>query len=151
MFLISSYGAPLARRASYLALPSSLFGPDGTVNYDYIMTNSINSLLIGSKCIPMAHTLTIVEPIWPMLQNLSKTLMFTIGEYKQLLFIMNTHAGPYLPLLRECGLNVTHEDVTDISLDSLKFIMKQQQIEESRTNDYKQKSKNCIYVIRYVN
>ena len=75
MFLTSSYGAPLAQRASYLAQYRSLFGPDGAVNYDYIVTNSINSLLIGSKCIPMAHTLTIVEQIWPMLQNLSKTLV----------------------------------------------------------------------------
>ena len=47
-FLISSYGTPLA---SYLALHSSLFGADGAVNYDYIITNSINSLLIGSRCI----------------------------------------------------------------------------------------------------
>ena len=31
---------------------NSLFGPDDTVNYDYIVTNSINSLLIGSRCIP---------------------------------------------------------------------------------------------------
>ena len=37
-----------------------------TVNYDYIVTNSINYLLI---VFPMAHTLTIAEPIWPMLQN----------------------------------------------------------------------------------
>ena len=51
-FLISSYGTPLAQRASYLALHSSLFGPDGAVNYDYIITNSINSLLIRSRCIP---------------------------------------------------------------------------------------------------
>ena len=51
-FLISSYGAPLAQRASYLAQHSSLFGPDGAVNYDYIVTNSINSLLIGSRCNP---------------------------------------------------------------------------------------------------
>ena len=29
----------------------------GTVNYDYVVTNSINSLLIGSRCIPNgAHT-----------------------------------------------------------------------------------------------
>ena len=29
----------------------------GAVNYDYIVTNSINSLLIGSRCIPNgAHT-----------------------------------------------------------------------------------------------
>ena len=34
--------------APYLALHSSLFGPDDTVNYDYIITNSINTLLIGS-------------------------------------------------------------------------------------------------------
>ena len=52
VFLISSYGAPLAQRDSYLAQHSSLFGPDGVVNYDCIVTNSINSLLIGSKCIP---------------------------------------------------------------------------------------------------
>ena len=57
VFLISSYGAPLAQRASYLPLHSSLFGPDGAVNYDYIVTNSINCLLIGSRCIPNgAHT-----------------------------------------------------------------------------------------------
>ena len=43
VFLISSYGTPLAQRASYLALHSSLFGPDGAVIYDYIVTNSINS------------------------------------------------------------------------------------------------------------
>ena len=47
--MISSYGALLAQRASYLALHSSLFGPDGTVDYDYIITNSINCLLIGSS------------------------------------------------------------------------------------------------------
>ena len=52
VFLISSYGAPLTQRTSYLALHSSHFGPDGTVNYDYIVTNSINYLLIGSRCIP---------------------------------------------------------------------------------------------------
>ena len=43
---------PLAQRAPYLALHSYLFGPDGIVNYDYIVTDSINSLLIGSRCIP---------------------------------------------------------------------------------------------------
>ena len=57
VFLISSYGAPLAQRTSYLAQHSYLFGPDGTVNYDYIVTNSINCLLIDSKCLPNgAHT-----------------------------------------------------------------------------------------------
>ena len=50
---MSSYGTPLAQRASYLALCSSLFEPDGTVtcNYNYIVTNSNNALLIGSRCI----------------------------------------------------------------------------------------------------
>ena len=79
VFLIRSYGTPLAQRAFYLAQQSSLFDPDGAVNYDYIVTNSINFLLIGSKCITSgthSHTLTIVEPIWPMLQNISKTLMY---------------------------------------------------------------------------
>ena len=42
--LIRSYGATLAQRASYLALHSSLFGPDGAVNDECIVTNSINSL-----------------------------------------------------------------------------------------------------------
>ena len=43
VFLVSSYGASLAHRAFYLALHSSLFGSAGVVNYDYIVTNSINS------------------------------------------------------------------------------------------------------------
>ena len=50
VFLISWYGAPLDKRAFYLALYSSLFG--SAVNYDYIITNSISSLLIGLRCIP---------------------------------------------------------------------------------------------------
>ena len=48
--VISSYGIPLAQRASYLALHSSLFGPDGTVDYDNIVTNSINSLFKLMLC-----------------------------------------------------------------------------------------------------
>ena len=58
-FLISSFGTPLAQRASYFELHSSLFGPDGAINYDYDydVTNNINYLLIGSRCIPnAAHT-----------------------------------------------------------------------------------------------
>ena len=45
------YGAPLAQRASYLALHSSLFGLDGAVNYVHNITNCIKCLLIGSRCI----------------------------------------------------------------------------------------------------
>ena len=59
----------------------------GAVNYDYIVTNSINSLLIGSRCIPNgAHTLAIFEPIWPILQNVLKTVMHTYNIY-----IYNSH------------------------------------------------------------
>ena len=48
---------PLAQRSFYLALHSSLFGPDDAVNYAYIITNRIKCLLIGSRCIPNgAHT-----------------------------------------------------------------------------------------------
>ena len=36
VFLIITY------RAFHLAMHSSLFGPDGTVNYDYTVTSSIN-------------------------------------------------------------------------------------------------------------
>ena len=64
--LISLYGTPLAQRASYLALHNSLFRPDGAVtcSYDNVVTNSSNTLLMGSRCIPNGtHT----EPIWPML------------------------------------------------------------------------------------
>ena len=56
VFLISLYGPPLVQRASYLALHSSHFGPDGAVNYNYIVTNSINSLLIGLKMYSQWHT-----------------------------------------------------------------------------------------------
>ena len=48
----------LAQRVSYLALQSSFFGTDGTVNYDCIVTNSHQPLLIGSRCIPNGtHTI----------------------------------------------------------------------------------------------
>ena len=70
-FFISSYAAPLALRASYLALHSSLFGPDGAVNYDYIVTSSINSINWLKMYFQWhTHTLTVIEPIWPMFQNL---------------------------------------------------------------------------------
>ena len=79
VFLISLYGASLAQRTSYLALHSCLFWPDGTVNYNYIISNCI---LLFANWLKMysqwhTHTLTIVEAIWPMLQNLSKTLSIT--------------------------------------------------------------------------
>ena len=66
---LSSYGAPVAQRASYLALHSSLFS---AVNYDYIVTNRMKFFLIVFL---MVHTLTNVEPILSMLQ---KSGQFTI-------------------------------------------------------------------------
>ena len=45
----------------------------GTVNYDYIVTNSINSLLIGSRCIPNGAHTNHVGPIWPMFQNIKNS------------------------------------------------------------------------------
>ena len=45
---------------------------------------------------PMVHTLTIVEPIWPMFQNLSKTLihmynmMLGFSEKKSAMFKWST-------------------------------------------------------------
>ena len=54
-----------------MAMHSSFFGPDGAVNYDYIVTNSINPLLIGSKCIPNgAHT----DYCWANLAHASKLI-----------------------------------------------------------------------------
>ena len=41
-----------AKGAFYLALHSSLFGPDGQFIMIILSTDSIKSLLIGSKCIP---------------------------------------------------------------------------------------------------
>ena len=61
-FLISSHGTSLAKRISYMALHSFLFGPYDAVNYDMILT-ALTLLLIGSRCIPNSHTLTIVESI----------------------------------------------------------------------------------------
>ena len=43
VFLISSYGAPLAHRVSYLALAQFSLWASGAVNYDYIVSNSIKS------------------------------------------------------------------------------------------------------------
>ena len=60
-----------SQTASYLAQHSFLFRTDGTVNYDYIITNSINCLLIGSRCIPNgAHT----NHCWANLAHASKPI-----------------------------------------------------------------------------
>ena len=73
-------GTPLAQRASYVAHHNSLFGPDGAGNYDYIVTNSINSLLIGSRCISNgAYT----NHCWANLAQASKLTL----SFKKMFFI----------------------------------------------------------------
>ena len=42
----------------------------GTVNYDYIVTNRINTLLIAQDVFPMAHTLSQFGPCFIMYQKL---------------------------------------------------------------------------------
>ena len=76
VFLISLYGAPLAQRASYLALHSSLFGPVVQLITIILSVTSLTLCYSAQDVFSMAHTLIIVEPIWPMHQNLSKTLKY---------------------------------------------------------------------------
>ena len=76
VFLISLYGATLAQRASYLALHSSLFGPVVQLIMIILSVTALTLCYSAQDVFSMAHTLTIVEPIWPMLQNLSKTLKY---------------------------------------------------------------------------
>ena len=69
----------VAQRASYLAQHSYLFGTNGTVNYDYIVTNSINYLLIGSRCIANG---THDNHWWTNLAHASKRIKnFDMYEY----------------------------------------------------------------------
>ena len=81
-FLISSYGTPLAQRASYVAHHNSLFGPDGAGNYDYIVTNSINSLLIGSRCTCISNG-AYTNHCWANLAQASKLTL----SFKKMFFI----------------------------------------------------------------
>ena len=52
----------------------ALCGPVATVNYDYIITN----IKLAQDVFPMVHTLTIVEPIWHMLQNVMYLLLLLL-------------------------------------------------------------------------
>ena len=93
-------GTPLVQRASFLPLHSSLFGTaaqligpksfffataqfslwhSSTVNYGYIVTSNINTLLIGSRCIPSgAHT----NHCWANLAHASKRIKHSKGFLK---------------------------------------------------------------------
>ena len=87
--MISVYGAQLTQQGSYLVvLYSSHFESDGTVNYDFIVTDSTYTLLVGSLCVfPMA-------PIWPMLQNISNTVY--CFPYTKSIFLTLTLMSPNL-------------------------------------------------------
>ena len=68
----------MAQRTSYLALHISLFGPDGAVNYDYVVTNSINCLLIGSRCIRNGTHTNHFKANLAQASKLVKTMVFNI-------------------------------------------------------------------------
>ena len=72
VFFISSYGAPLVQRASYLALHSSRFGP---VVQLIMIILSLTALTLF---------------FWPKFQNLSKTLMGSLLSIDLLLTFLNT-------------------------------------------------------------
>ena len=78
VFLISSYGVPLAHRASYLALHSSLFGPVAQLIMIILSLTALTLSSLAQDVFSMAQTLTTFEPIWPKLQNLSKTLIHVL-------------------------------------------------------------------------
>ena len=64
---------PLAQRAYYLALRSSLFGPVAQLIMIILSLTALTLSLLAQDVFSMAHTLTIVEAIWPKLQNYSAT------------------------------------------------------------------------------
>ena len=83
VFLMSTYGTPLAQRAFYLAQLSSLFGPVAHMIMIILSLTALKSLVIGSRCIPNGTHTTIVELIWPMLQKVSKLWCTCTYMYSQ--------------------------------------------------------------------
>ena len=60
VFIICSYGAPLAQRASYLALHSSLFGQVAQL---IMVILSVTALTLAQDVFPMVDPLTVIKPI----------------------------------------------------------------------------------------
>ena len=50
---------------------------------------------LAQNVFQMAYTLTIIEPIWPMLQNLSKTLLYRIKVYLHVfkVYLLHVHVS----------------------------------------------------------
>ena len=57
---------------------SFLFGTIHTVLTLGQMAQLMTHCKLAQDVFPMAHTLTIVKPIWPMLQNISESLKYII-------------------------------------------------------------------------
>ena len=60
VFLISLYGAPLAQRASYLALHSSLFGPVVQLITIILSVTSLTLCYLAQDVFSMAHTCSLM-------------------------------------------------------------------------------------------
>ena len=149
MFLISSYGASLAQKA---ALHSSLFGPDGTVTYDYIVTNSIN-WLVGPWCIPDgAHT----NHCWANLVHASKCIKNSgIYEYisKPAVIHKHTlHSFQILLFLSGC-LEGSHKDGEAFSflLTSLLDRLNMSLCEVTTMMDRSNQSEVLLLLLRFFN
>ena len=82
VFLMSSYGTPFAQWASYLARTAQFsLWASGAVIYNYIVTNCINCLLIGSRRISNgSHT----NYCWAILAHDSKFIL--LSNYPQFIY-----------------------------------------------------------------
>ena len=88
LFLISSYGPPLVQRASYLPQHSSLFGLVAQLIMIIFSLTALTVCLLAQDVFPMVH---IVQPIWLMLQNVSKTLVHVQYIHIQFHFHMSLY------------------------------------------------------------
>ena len=75
VFLISLYGTPLAQRASYFVLHSSLFEPVLQLIIIILSLTALTLCSLAQDVFSTAYTPTVFEPIWPVLQNLSKNVV----------------------------------------------------------------------------
>ena len=55
--------------------------------------------MLAQDVFPKAHTLIIVEPIWPMLQNVSKTLVYMYDFHTRFLLVLVIVPVPVIELL----------------------------------------------------
>ena len=130
MFLISLHGTTLTHRASYLAQHSSFFGPDRKLIMILSLYNSINSLLIGSKCIPngiytnhfwanLVDDSKVLTKLWYMFIYFLFPICNHIKEHKNAL---NTEATiSSLNSAKYCRLPLDSAKFCRVSLNSVKY------------------------------